>query len=106
MSVSLSTGRPGLASSALCRAANGATGAGGARLVITVRLNAESGGRVTLPSRPRASTLSRLGATSGAVPATGAEATMLAGTRRATRDTGRAVVKSFLETTVTAPGTL
>ena len=50
--------------------------------------------------------LSRPGATSGAVPTTGADTTPLSGTRSTARDSGRAVVKSVLETTVTAPGAL
>ena len=45
LSVPASTGRPGLAASALCRAANDTGGGGGALLVTTVRSKAAAGAR-------------------------------------------------------------
>lgn len=103
-SVPGSTGLPGLAASALCLAAKGTGAGGGADLVITIRLKAEAGGRAKFPPAI-GDTLWALGATDGALPATGALAT-LGGTWKAALCTGLADVKSFLETAVTAPGTL
>ena len=83
-SVPGSTGRPGFAVSSFCLAAKDTGAGGGADLVITVRLKAEAGGRTTFPP-PTGAMLCILGATAGALPATGALANALAGAWKAAR---------------------
>lgn len=99
----VSSGLPAFAVSALCLAANGTGGGGGATWATTLRLSTFTGGRAAGPAAGP-TTLACTGAT-GATAVTGARATVSVVTRTISLATGLDCEKVAANTATTAPAT-